>query len=264
MNQHEMGVMIEDGDGSSKPVPRSEIKHRAEFIPARDYRNRRVPGLYIRNGRFYATLWTDRGDGRKTTRRFPLYDESLQPIRALAPAKEALSALRQTNKHEQLPPAGRKPHFSEFSEEYLKLAATRSKRPRTQEKERSALQLWRDHLGDARIDKIATPLLRSFMDKRLHGGRIGKKSYAPASPRTVTLDLIALRNVLKVAVDVGHLRDLPRFPTIKAPPPPRRSLLDPADFRRLLDSCLARKANGDPITKNGAQLRDFLQVLRFG
>ena len=31
--------------------------HVAQFTPARDSRNRRVPGLYIRNGRYYCQLW---------------------------------------------------------------------------------------------------------------------------------------------------------------------------------------------------------------
>ena len=41
----------------------------------------------MRNGRYYAILWADRGDGTKATRRFSLLSESGTPIRALqAPA----------------------------------------------------------------------------------------------------------------------------------------------------------------------------------
>ena len=53
------------GNGSST------IKHGAQFIGVRDSRNRRVPGLYQRNGRFYAQLWVTRDDGQKTARKFP-------------------------------------------------------------------------------------------------------------------------------------------------------------------------------------------------
>jgi len=42
--------------------------HLAKFIPVRDSRNRRVRGLYQRNGRFYAQLWVDRGYGKKSAR----------------------------------------------------------------------------------------------------------------------------------------------------------------------------------------------------
>src|SRR5437867_12955470 len=55
--------------------------HRAQFISARDSRNRRIPGLYIRGGRFYAQLWVDLGNGKKAARRFPLRDGDNQPVR---------------------------------------------------------------------------------------------------------------------------------------------------------------------------------------
>src|ERR1700730_130471 len=238
-------------------------EHGGQFIAARDSRNRRVPGLYIRNDRYYAVLWADRGDGRKTTRRFPLLDEDGAPIRALNPAKDALIALRNKNCNRELPQGGRKPNFDSFAAEYLQMASTRQKRPRTQEKEEAALDLWRRHLGNVRIDRINTPMLKSFAEMRLRGCRLGKKKFAAASPRTAALDLIALRNVLKAAVDTGHLRDLPRFPKIKAPPPPRRPLLSPIEFDRLLTTCLTNKPNGEPLRKNGEHLRDFLRLLSF-
>jgi len=243
--------------------PSRAKKHAGQFIAARDYRNRRIPGLYTRNGRFYAVLWADRGDGRKVTRRFPLYDSNLQPIRTIVEAKEALIELRQNRKERELPLAGRKPRFDEFCDEYLEMATTHAKRPRTQEKERAALELWRGHLSDIRIDRINTPMLKSFVEKRLRGCRIEKKIFRAASARTVSLDLIALRNVLKAAIDAGHLRDLPRFPKIKVPPPPRRVLITPEQLQQLLTACVATKANGDPVTKNGHQLGDFLRLCGF-
>jgi integrase len=266
-------IEIENGDNATDSssvagFKRSTIdsrtrKHRGQFIAARDSRNCRVPGLYIRNGRFYAVLWSDRGDGRKTSRRFPLFDDNDAPIRSLSFAKAALITLRENNRQNALPQAGHKPRFDAFSAEYLEMASTRAKRARTQEKEKAAIELWRGHLCDIRIDRINTPILKSFMEKRLRGCRIGKKHFAPASPRTVALDLIAVRNVLKAAVDAGYLRDLPRFPKIKTPPPPRRPLLTPEEFQKLLTSCFAKKPNGDPLTKNGQQLNDFLRLLAF-
>ncbi len=41
---------------------------------------------------------------------------------------------------------------------------------------------------------------------RLRGCRISGKTYEAAAPRTVSLDLTALRNVLKAAVKAGHMR----------------------------------------------------------
>jgi integrase len=264
---------IENGNGatdfrSAAQSKRSTIesrtrKHRGQFIAARDSRNCRIPGLYIRNDRFYAVLWADRGDGRKASRRFPLFDDNGAPIRTLSAAKTALITLRENNQQNALPQAGHKPRFDVFSAEYLAMASTRAKRARTQEKEKAAIELWRGHLCDMRIDRINTPILKSFVEKRLRGCRIGKKTFAPASPRTVALDLIGLRNVLKAAIDSGHLRDLPRSPKIKIPPPPRRPLLTPEEFQQLLTSCFAKKPNGEPLTKNAQQLNDFLRLLAF-
>jgi hypothetical protein len=70
-------------------------RHSAQFIPVTDSRNRRVPGLWQRGSRFYGALWVDRGDGRKTARRFPLtLEDGRTPVRALAEAKEAHERLR--------------------------------------------------------------------------------------------------------------------------------------------------------------------------
>src|SRR5262245_51319807 len=67
--------------------------HRAQFIAARDSRNRRIPGLYLRGDRYYAQLWVDVGNGRKTSRRFPLRDSDNQPVQTLSPlAKRSKSS----------------------------------------------------------------------------------------------------------------------------------------------------------------------------
>lgn len=66
-------------------------------MPAYDSRNRRVPALYIRNGRYYAQLWVGAGNGKKSARRIPLFDENNEPARTLQLAKEAL----EIKKHER-------------------------------------------------------------------------------------------------------------------------------------------------------------------
>src|SRR5213076_2370190 len=140
---------------------------------------------------------------------------------------------------------------------------TRQKQKRTQEKEAAATELWQAHFGGVRIDQISTPMIKDFVEKRLNGCRLRGKHYEPAAGRTVALDLIALRNVLKAAIDSDHIRELPRFPRVKVPPPPRRALLTPAEFETLLQSCFATKDNGESLTKNGQQLNDFLRLLAF-
>jgi len=249
------------GTNASEKRPNSGKHDGAQFIPARDSRNRRVPSLYMRNGRFYAVLWADRGDGRKTARRFPLRDENDEVIRNLTAAKDALDGLRADRRENALPQSGRKPGFDAFSAEYLAMSSTKQKRERTQEKESATMAHWKAHLADTRIDRISTPMIKGYTEMRLRGCKLAGKQYAPASPRTVNLDMIVLRNVLKAAVEAGHLRELPRFPKIKTPPAPRRSLLTATEFESLLTWCDAKKKNGDPVTKNGEQLRDFLRLL---
>jgi hypothetical protein len=59
----------------------STKRHAAQFIGVRDSRNRRVPGLYTRNGRFYAQHWVSRENGGKTARKFPLLNADGDPSR---------------------------------------------------------------------------------------------------------------------------------------------------------------------------------------
>src|SRR5437667_11220028 len=104
---------------------RNTNNHGAQFMPALDSRNRRVPGLCTRNGRYYAQLWIDLGNGRKSARRLPLIDEHKEPIRSLAAAKDALVSLREHRKQNTLPQRGRRPTFTTFARQYLQLASTR-------------------------------------------------------------------------------------------------------------------------------------------
>ena len=63
------------------------------------------------------------------------------------------------------------------------------------------LSKWAEHLGHLRLDKIKPLHVSAFMRNRLQGG---------VSKRTVKLDIIALRNVLKRARDIDqHIRSLP-------------------------------------------------------
>src|SRR5213080_5181495 len=101
-----------DASNSATAMPNPNFpssNHRAQFIPARDSRNRRIPGLYIRGGRFYAQLWIDLGNGKKAARRFPLRNGDNQPVRTLSAAREALEIKRHERRENQLPAIGYKP-----------------------------------------------------------------------------------------------------------------------------------------------------------
>lgn len=232
-------------------------QHKAKFTPASDSRNRRVPGLYIRNGRYYAQLWVDRGNGTKGPKRFPLVDRDNLPIRSLQAAKEALEVKRHERRERKLPTAGRKPLFADYSELYFAKATVQRKRPGTLENERQAIARWRSHLGHIRIDRIATPNISAYVEKRLRGGIFCDRELGPVSERTANLDLLMLRNVLNAAVDDGHLRDLPKIKMLDESPPPKRRLLLPTEFEELL------KAVQAACKRNADQLIDYLRFLAF-
>lgn len=231
--------------------------HSAHFIAVRDSRNRRVPGLYQRNGRFYAQLWVDRGYGKKSARRFALFTPDNSPARTLEEAKEAMEVKRHERRENSLPILGRKPIFVDYCGTYFEKATVQRKRPGTVENERQAIARWRSHLGHLRIDKISTPLIAGFLDKRMKGGAFGGRKLAPVSERTVNLDLMALRNVLKAAVEDGYLRDLPKIKLLAEPPSPKRQLLTPIEFEQLIG------AARNECKRNGEQLADYLRFLAF-
>ena len=242
---------------------RKPVSHRSQFIAVRDSRNRRVPGLYIRNDRYYAQLWIDLGNGRKSARRFPLRDGDGQPVRSLVAAKDAVLSLRENRKRDALPKTGTKPAFATFVRHYLEMASTSQKKAGTRDREAASLELWCAHFGSVRINRIITPMIKDFVEVRLRGCTLRSKRYDPASPRTVAIDMVALRNVLNAAIDSDHIRELPRFPRLSVPPPPRRPLLTPVELQKLLRSCSETRPNGDPLTKNGKQLCDYLSLLAF-
>jgi integrase len=231
--------------------------HGAQFIAAHDSRNRRVPGLYLRGGRYYAQLWVDLGNGKKAPRRFPLRDGDNQPVRTLGLAREALEIKRHERRGNQLPSVGRKPLFTDYCATYFEKAKVQRKRPGTIANERQAIARWCDHLGHVRIDQIATPIIAAYIDKRLKGGIFCGRKLEAVSERTANLDLFVLRNVLNTGVDDGHLRELPRIKMLDEAPPPKRDLVTPAQFDRLITA--ARNA----CEKNGDQLADYLRFLAF-
>lgn len=251
------GQEAQTSSTDAKARPNSALikpAHRAQYIPARDSRNRRIPGLYLRNGRFYAQLWVDRGNGMKTARRFPLVDENEEPITTLAAAKEAMEIKRNERRENALPAPGLRPTLNEYAKTYLEKPSVLVKRPGTVQNESQALSRWKAHMGGVRLDKIVLPYLAAFVDRRLKSG---------VSKRTVVLDLIALRNLFKAAVEDGLLEEAPKFPKVRPEPAKKRSLLEPDEFKALLAACTAIKPDNKPITKNGDQLRDYLQFLAY-
>ncbi len=233
------------------------IVHRLgeNFSMARDSRNRRVRSIQIRNGRYYALLWSDLGSGKKGTRRFPLFDELGNPCCNLKDAQESLELLKYTKRTGELPSIGRKPSLAAAIDEYLASDSYKSKAPATQYKEKNSLQLWKAVLGDsAKLESIATHHLSGYKALRRKGGMIGGKKREPAHQRTIQLEFLMLRNLLKYCKSerqwLAKITDFPVWRRLEIPLPPRRPLLSPDAFQILLESCHG--------LKNGVQLEAIL------
>jgi integrase len=163
-----------------------------------DDRKRRIRGLWKRNGVFYARLnAVDFLTGRKSTRRVRLAE-----CRTVAEARTAMQDLHKDRRDQNLPVLKRSPRLADYWDNYLKFydEVKDAKRPKTLKAERYARKRWLEHLGDLRLNEITRAHLNSFISKR---------QIAKMSPRTVNLDVIGLRNVLKRAVDDGLLKTLP-------------------------------------------------------
>ena len=240
MEREETAQNIEARDSRSQ-------RHR--YISVQDSRNRKVRGLWQRNGTYYVQFWVK---GERSPRRTRLKATTLET------AKKEMAKVRQDRDEGDLPNRGHKPFFAEFAQEYiefLKLAAKNQRRPgtfhkspATVRKEAGNLERWIKHLGHVRVDQITRSMVASFIEKRLTEGN---------SPRTANLDVIMLRNVLKRALDAGHIRTLPTqgMKPLKWTAP-RRGLLTPIELGKLFEAA-------NHAGRNGPQLRYYLELLAY-
>ncbi len=226
---------------ASREAELNVTSHRLRFNSARDARNRKVRGLWIRGERYYAQM---RVPGEKSARKIPLVAQTL------ADAKVEMARRRVEAREGALPKGGVKPSLADHARDYLEYHEqnTSGRKAGTVSRERTSMAQWIKTLGHVRIDKLTKPMIAAFVKARIRAG---------AAPRTANLDVIVLRNVLKSAVDDGLLVALP---TVGLRPlkaiSPKRPTLTPADFEVLL-------AAARTCSKNGPQLADYLRFLAF-
>ena len=210
------------------------------FVAVLDSRKRKIPGLWRRNERYYAQLRVDLGNGTTAPRRLPLEAVNLEE------AKAELERKRTERRDDELPRRGNQPRFEDFAREYLASPILAQKKEGTQQNERQAIARWTAHLGGVRVDRISATQINAFREKRLGGG---------ASARTVNLDAVVLKNVLKLAAERGHITAPPVVKQYKQKPSPRRSLITDAELSSLLD------ATTEETTKNASLFRYYLRFL---
>jgi len=218
----------------------TEKEHAPIFTAVYDSRKRRVRGLWQRGERYWAQIRMDRGDGKTIPRRVPLKADNLPE------AKAELERARTLRRSGDLEAPGKRPLFAEFAAEYIGSQTLAHKKLSTRVHEGQSLARWIDHFGSVRLDKITPPMVHAFREKRLAAG---------TSARTVNLDVVALRNALKLAVERGVIARLPEIKQLKQKPPPRRPLMTPAEFSKLM------AAATEGLTKSSILFRFYLRFL---
>jgi integrase len=213
--------------------------HGLSFTPVFDTRKRKIPGLWQRGERYYAQLRVDLGNGHTAPRRLALNARNLDE------AKGELESKRTQRRDGKLPQTGNRPKFEVVAQEYLDGPTFAQKKLSTQQIEKLAVNRWMAHLGGVRVDKITAPMIHAYREKRL----VGRKA------RTINLDTIALRNVLKLARERGLIERLPEVRQLAQKPPPKRELLTKEQFAALIAS------SGTDTTKNSKLFRDYLRFL---
>jgi integrase len=224
----------------------------ARFEAVLDSRKRKVRGLWRRGERYYGQLRVDRGNGFTSPRRVALEAGTLEEARAALAAEKAKE--KANRKNGEVRSAGPRPKFEECADNYLASQTFTRKKLSTQRSERQAIARWKQHAGGIRIDKITGPIIHAYRQKRL--ARLSRKApHRGLSERTVNIDVIVLRQVMRFAIDGGLIQELPKVRALKQRPPERRPLLTKEQFNQLL------AAASEETTKNSELFRYYLRFL---
>jgi integrase len=236
--------------------------HGENFAKVFNARKQPIRGLWVRNGRYYAQLKVeDRQTGLRKTRRILLVDKEARPVETATLAVAELERLRTQRGDNDLPVLLQNPKFAEYVASYFQFyeSGQGAKRPATLAKEKSILKKWTAQLGDLRLGHINRHHVHTFMESRLKAGK---------SPRTVNLDVMALRNVLNRAVKEQRI---PRLPTEGMRPfkttTVRRPFFNTADLHKLCQAAFLTKRNLEgvdvPLTKNAQEFVDYVRLLAY-
>jgi integrase len=220
--------------------------HTASYQKVLDGRKLPIRGLWQRNDKFYARLTIeDSSTGRKQVQRVPL-----EKAKTAAQAQTELRKLWNDRDQRTLPVLKQAPKFADYVGEYLAYYrdVKDAKRPATLLKERGSLNLWKAHMGETRLHHINRAMINAFIAKRQAAGMSG---------RTVNLDIIILRNVLKRAIDDAWIKMLPtqnlrplKWTTKK------RGLITAEEIKLLCETSLT-------ATQNGQQFSDYIKLMAY-
>ena len=91
----------------------------------------------------------------------------------------------------------RTPNFAEYADRYIAyVEALKNKSKGTIHRERSCINSLKPHLGDLRLRAITKSAVKNYMAKRKEKN---------LSSRSINIEVVTLRNILRQAIDEGHL-----------------------------------------------------------
>jgi integrase len=231
----------------------TNIKHAAKFAKVHDGRKQPIRGLWVRNGRYYARLKVENPiTGESKVRRIALVDSEQKPVETVPQAVKAMERLTTQRADQNLPQLSRTPKFTDYVKIYLESISSGqgAKADGSVAKEKTILGRWSDykHLGNLRLNQIKRVHVNRFIDARLKEN---------VSPRTINLDVIGLRVLLKRALADGLVQ---RLPTEGLRPlkteTPIRELVSAAEIERLCNAATS-------ATENAQQFADYIRILAF-
>lgn len=247
---------------ASTQVNKAVQSHAATFSKVVDGRKQPIRGLWIRGERYYAQLKIENPiTGIKKTKRVPLVDKENKPVETIAQAVAELKRLQTQRADNTLPVLTRQPKFADYAKRYTDFISSGqgAKKPGTVEKEKSILARWTNAIGGLRLDQIKRVHVNRFIETRL------KENVAP---RTVNLDVITFRVVMKRALSDGLIQ---RLPTEGLRPlktaTHKRPLFTTAQLEKLCASAFETKQdkNGKtvPLTENAKQFTDYIRLMAY-
>ena len=254
---------------SNEPDGNKRQSHGPTFAKVMDGRKQPIRGLWARNGRFYARLNVENPvTGIKKTRRVALVDKDGNPVQTVPQAVAELRRLQTHRADNTLRTLERTAKFGDYAKRYLEFLSSGqgAKKPGTVEKERTILGRWTEAVGQLRLDQIKRVHVNRFIESRMK--EVDKHGNPKVCARTINLDVIGLRVVLKRALSDGLIQ---RLPTEGLRPlkvsTPRRPLFATADLDRLCNAALETKQDKDgktiPVTENAQEFVDYVKLMAY-
>jgi integrase len=190
-------------------------------------------------------------NGSTVVRRTRLEDKDGNPVRTIAEAVKELNRLRVKREEDTLVlTPKRTPTFAEAAKTYLKFhQSVREKAKTTIRAEGSCIKRLSRTFGARRLREITPALLNAYKTERA-GENV--------SPRTINLELVVLRNVMRRAVEDGILqkRHIPSVAWLQYKAPSRK-LLTQSDISQLCDAAVEKLPN------SGQALADLIRLMAY-